>query len=115
MNSKPIYLSVIQEEIDGVISKEFFHQMSTSRLRDLISRRFSDGTIYYSKGVRDLALLEVERREYNSLVSIISGDIEFREEVIALIVESDISRHVAEKITSTESELMKQAKKYGLI
>lgn len=115
MNAKKIYLSVIQEEVNGVIKKEFFHQMSDFRLRDLIGRTSSDGTIYYSKGVRDLALLEIDRREYNSLISIISGDIEFREEVIDLIVKSGITRRVAENITSDEKKLMEQAKKYGVI
>jgi hypothetical protein len=112
---KPIYLAVIQEDVDGAINKEFFHEMSESRLRDLINRRLPDGSINYSKDVRDLASLEIERREYNSMISRVSADNEFREEVISLIVKAGISRHVAESITSDQSKLMVQAKKYGVI
>ncbi len=115
MKLKPVFLSVIQEEVDGTVSKEFFHEMSDSRLHELINGRTPDGAIYYSKGVRDLALLEVDRRQHNSLVSRVSGEIEFREEVVKAMVNAGISRHVAENMTSEESKMMQQAKKYGII
>ena len=115
MKLKPVYLSVIQEEIDGTVKKEFFHEMSESRLHELINRRTPDGAIYYSKDVRDLALREVDRRQHNSLVTRVSGEIGFREEVVNAMVNAGISRHVAENMTTEESKLMEQAKKYGVI
>lgn len=112
---KPIYLSVIQEEVDGTVKKEFFHEMLDSRLHDLINRRYLDGAIYYSKEVRDLAILEVDRRQHNSLLTRFSDEIYFRVDVIDALCNSGMSRHVAEIMTSKEPDLMRLAKKFGVI
>jgi hypothetical protein len=115
MKLKPVYLCVIQEKIGGTLNKEFLHIISNCRLSDLIGRRNHDGQFYYKKDIRDLAVMEVERREHNSLVEKAIGEIEFREEVIAAMVDAGVSRHVAENMTSGEAKMMGQARKYGII
>ena len=115
MQLKPIYLCVLQEEIDGNTSKEFLHEMSDSRLRDLTTRRTVDGSIYYSKDVRETARMEIDRRNHNALITRAYAEIEFRADVVNAMVNAGMSKVVAEKLTNDVTTLMDQAKKFGVI
>ncbi len=116
MKLKPIYICVIQETVNGKPKKsELIHEMSDLRLQDLIGRRVPSGELYYRRNIRALALNEVDRRQHNSVVTRASAEVEFREEVIAAMLNAGISRRVAESMTIEESNLLNQANKYGVL
>jgi hypothetical protein len=89
--------------------------MMDSRLHNFINRPYLDGAIYYFKEVRDLAILKVDRRHHNSLITRFSDEIAFRDDVIDAMCNSGMSRHVAKSMTSKEPDLMEQAKKFRVI
>ena len=116
MKLKPIYICIIQEHVDGKPKKsELLHEMSDFRLQDLITKRRHSGELYYRRDIRALALNEVDRRQHNSVVNRASAEVEFREEVIAAMMNAGISRRVADSMTIEESKLLNQANKYGVI
>jgi hypothetical protein len=115
VNLKPVNLCVIQEWSDGVVKSEFLHEMSESRIRDLVGRRDSVGRYFFSKDIRDLASLEIRRRCHNSLVSRYIGDVDFRGEVVRAMMFAGVDKRVAENLTGNESETIRQGRKYGVI
>lgn len=97
------------------MSKEFFCEMSDSRLLELINRRSTVHGFYYDDVDRNHAIQEVEQRKKNEWKTRNLAEIEFRQEVVDAIVNSGFTKRVAENMTIEASNLMQQAKKYGVI